>query len=158
MAGTEQLNVDMRSTSQITPKLLAFLNQYPDLLEYEKIVFGDGSQESGIAMYPISGAVVITEEEDITGVHTQECQYPFYLIYKVGTDSGSNRISIKEFLDALGLWAEQQDYSFFDGLVDGLTVTEISRQTPAYLDSREANNVENWAIYLPLYYTRTWEE
>ena len=156
---TEEKNVriDLRTGEQITPKLLAFLNEYPDL-QGDIIVFGDGSQESGLAMYPISGAVVVTEEEDITGHHTQECQYPFYLIYKVSTGSTSNRISIKEFLDDVGMWAEVQDYSVFDDLVDGLKVTAVSRQTPAYLDSREENNVENWAIYLTLYYTREWEE
>lgn len=148
------VRIDLRASENLTPELLNVLNAYPDLLPSEKIVFGDGSQTSGIALYPISGAVVVTEEEDIIGNITQECQYPFYLIYKVGKGSSSSRIAIKEFLDDLGRWLEVQDYKSYFSSVD---VTDISRQTPGYLESREEDGVENWAIYITLFYKKTIE-
>lgn len=145
---------DTRGAEQLTKPFLALLNSYPDLMEDEKIVFGDGSQESGIALYPVSSALVLTRTDDITGWRVDECQYMAYLIYKVSRDSGANRISIKDFLDDIGRWIEDQDYS---GMSQEVKVTNISRQTASYLDSTEESGVENWAIQLLLEYTRTYE-
>lgn len=107
-------------------------------------------------MYPISGALIVSETEDITGGHESNRQYPFYLVYKSGTGSASRAISIKELLDDIGAWCESQNYSTFDDL--GIEVTEISRQTVAAIDSIEENGTENWNIAITLFYTKRWNE
>lgn len=150
------VRVDGRDSVQLTNEILAFLNQYPDLLAEETIVFGDASHESGLAMYPISGALVISETEDIMGNHESNRQYPFYLVYKNGTGSAARAISIKEFLDSIGEWCESQDYTAFNEL--GIEVTEMSRQTVAAMDSIEDDGTENWNIAITLYYTKRWSE
>ena len=150
------VRVDGRDSVQLTNKILAFLNQYPELLAGETIVFGDASHESGLAMYPISGALVISETEDIMGNHESNRQYPFYIVYKNGTGSAARAISIKEFLDSIGEWCENQDYTAFNEL--GIEVTEMSRQTVAAMDSIEEDGTENWNIAITLYYTKRWSE
>jgi hypothetical protein len=150
------VRVDGRDSVQLTNEILAFLNQYPELLAGETIVFGDASHESGLAMYPISGALVISETEDIMGNHESNRQYPFSLVYKNGTGSTARAISIKEFLDSIGEWCEKQDYSAFNEL--GIEVTEMSRQTVAAMDSIEEDGTENWNIAITLYYTKRWSE
>jgi hypothetical protein len=77
-------------------------------------------------------------------------------VYKGGTGSGARAISIKEFLDDIGAWCELQDYSALN--INGIEVTEISRQTVAAMDSIEENGTENWTISITLLYTKRWNE
>lgn len=150
------VRVDGRDSVLLTNELLAFLNRYPDFQFGESIVFGDASHAEGLAMYPVSGALVISETEDIMGNHESNRQYPFYLVYKSGAGSASRAISIKGLLDSIGEWCEKQDYSAFNEL--GIEVTEISRQTVAAMESTEENGTENWTIFISLYYTKRWSE
>lgn len=150
------VRIDKRDSVLLTQPLLNFLNQYPRFQAGERIVFGDASHRVGLAMYPISGALVISETEDITGGHESNRQYPFYLVYKGGTGSGARAISIKEFLDDIGAWCEAQDYTALN--INGIEVTEISRQTVAAMDSTEEDGTENWTISISLFYTKKWVE
>lgn len=150
------VKIDAREGALLTEPLLDFLNQYPDFQPGESIVFGDASHESGLAMYPVSGALVISETEDIMGNHESNRQYPFYLVYKSGTGSSTRAISIKDFLDAIGAWCEKKDYAALN--TTEIEVTEISRQTVAAMDSVEENGVENWTISITLFYTKRWTE
>lgn len=150
------VRIDGRDSVLLTNRILEFLQRYPKLLPSESIVFGDASHAEGLAMYPVSGALVISETEDIMGNHESNRQYPFYLVYKSGTGSASRAISIKGLLDSIGEWCEKQDYSEFNEL--GIEVTEISRQTVAAMDSIEENGTENWTISITLFYTKRWSE
>jgi hypothetical protein len=150
------VRIDTKDSVLLTNPILAFLNTYPKFQLGESIEFGDASHEEGLAMYPISGALIVSETEDVTGGHESNRQYPFYLVYKSGTGSASRAISIKELLDDIGAWCESQNYSTFDDL--GIEVTEISRQTVAAMDSLEENGTENWNIAITLFYTKRWNE
>lgn len=150
------VRIDTKDSVLLTNPILAFLNTFPKFKLGESIEFGDASHEEGLAMYPISGALIVSETEDITGGHESNRQYPFYLVYKSGTGSASRAISIKELLDDIGAWCESQNYSTFDDL--GIEVTEISRQTVAAIDSIEENGTENWNIAITLFYTKRWNE
>ena len=150
------VRIDGRDSVLLTNRILEFLQRYPKFLPSESIVFGDASHAEGLAMYPVSGALVISETEDIMGNHESNRQYPFYLVYKSGTGSASRAISIKGLLDSIGEWCEKQDYSEFNEL--GIEVTEISRQTVAAMDSIEENGTENWTISITLFYTKRWSE
>lgn len=152
----DKVRIDTKDSAMLTNPILAFLNKYPKFQLGESIEFGDASHKEGLAMYPVSGALVVSETEDITGGHESNRQYPFYLVYKSGTGAASRAISIKELLDDIGAWCEKQDYSAFNEL--GIEVTEISRQTVAAMDSIEENGTENWTISITLYYTKRWSE
>lgn len=145
----------------VTNALKDLLNLFPGLLEGENIKFSTLKEDSGISFYPISGAVIATETTSVTGKVNQLCNYPFYVVYRTAADSQNSKIDIKEFLDKLGKWLEQQPVmidgkqqklSAYPDLTEGREVTEISRQTPAYLDNTSEGNVQDWVISLALKY------
>lgn len=144
-----------------TNALKDLLNSFPGLLEGENIKFSTLEEDSGISFYPISGAVIATETTSVTGKVNQVCNYPFYVVYRTAADSQNSKIDIKEFLDKLGKWLEkqpvmidgqQQKLSAYPDLTEGREITEISRQTPAYLDNTSEGNVQDWVISLALRY------
>ena len=150
MAEEQKYKIDLKTSDKLTPILLRLLNSYPDLDPGERIIFADGSQEQGIYMITICSAVIVNEYHDIVGNYQKDCQYPFYISYAVGKDSTGSRVSIKEFLDDLGIWLEGQDLS------EMLTVSEeakLERQTPAFLEDVSEAGIERWSIYINLFYT-----
>lgn len=157
----KKVRYDIDGAEEITGMLRTLLNQFPGLVPGEEILFSTLGEDSGISMFPISGAVIETEKPDITGHVTQVCQYPFYLIYRAAGLSEDRKASLKEWMDSLGKWLERQPV-----IIDGTTHTlpqypaltgsrkilSIDRQSPAYLDSVNENNSENWAVYLTVRY------
>ena len=106
-------------------------------------------------MFPVTGAVIKSDKTDITGYVVQECQYPFYVIYRAAGLSEDRKAAVKEWLDNLGRWLEKQSVSLkgntyqlseYPSLTGGRRFTSIYRQSPAHLDSIEDNASENWAI------------
>lgn len=145
----------------VTNAIKDLLNGFPGLLEGESIKFSTLEEESGISFYPISGAVIVTETKSVIGKVNQLCNYPFYVVYRTAADSQNSKIDIKEFLDNLGKWLEkqpvtidgkQQKLSAYPKLTEGREITEISRQTPAYLDNTSEGNVQDWVISIALRY------
>lgn len=160
-ARNKPIKYDVDGYDIITNALGDLLNSFPCLLEGENIRFSTLEEDSGISFYPISGAVIVTETTSVTGKVNQVCNYPFYVVYRTAADSPKSKIDIKEFLDKLGKWLERQPI-MIDGqqnkliaypeLTDGREITEISRQTPAYLDNTSEGNVQDWTISLALRY------
>lgn len=145
----------------ITNAINDLLNQYPGLLEGEKIKFSSLEEESGIAFYPVTGAAVSNEKVSVTGKVNQLCNYPFYIVYRTAAESANSKIDIKEFLDNLGRWLERQTINIgnetyklpgYPALTNGRNITEIVRQTPAYLDYVSENKVQDWVISLSFRY------
>ena len=152
MTDSKNVRIDVQDGESFTSLLLEILNQYPGLMSGESVVFGDSTHSDGLAMYPISGALVISETEDVLGGVESTRQYPFYLVYKVGQGSANRAISVKEFLDGVGMWLEKQDLSH---LVTGdITIEEIKRQSVAAMDSVEEDGTQNWTISIALSYTK----
>ena len=145
---------DVQSYEIITDALMDLLNSFP-LLDGEKISFCDISADYGISMFPTSGAVIVSQIHDILGHTTQNCQYPFTVLYRVGSLRENQKISAKDFLDKLGKWLEKQDlivdnvdmsiteYPILDG---NRKFTEIVRTSPCTLTNIESNGVEQWSI------------
>lgn len=145
----------------VSKALQDLLNSFPGLMVDESIKFSTLEEESGISFYPISGAVIAQETMSVTGKVNQLCNYPFYVVYRTAADSPNSKLDIKEFLDNLGKWLELQPVLIngktqklerYPVLTGGREITEIARQTPAYLDSTAENNVQNWVISLALKY------
>ena len=101
--------IDIDGSEAVSKILLDLLNKFPGLTTGNKsILFSTLSDASGIGFFPISGAALQNSTEDVTGHVTQVCQYPFNVVYRAAPKSETQRIRIKEFLDALGKWLERQ--------------------------------------------------
>ena len=160
----DTIKYDVEGYETITAALLDLLNQFPGLDEGYEISLATLDEDSGIAMYPISGAVVETEKHFVTGRTYQVCLYPFYIIYRISGPSESRKAATKEWLDRLGRWLEGRAVVVKDTeyrLTEYPTLTEnreflsIVRQSPAYLDTVNDNKSENWAVYITARYQNT---
>lgn len=161
MAEEKQVKYDIDGYEAVTSALRELLNQYPGLSESDEIAFSTLGENSGKAMFPISGSVIETENHSVTGRVIKVCLYPFYLIYRASGLSENRKASVKEWLDTLGKWLEQQTV-IIDGteyrleeyppLTEGRKFLSIERQSPSYLDTVNENKSENWAIYISARY------
>ena len=66
MTNKKQITYDVDGYDVVTDALLTLINQYP-ALDGDAIKFSTLGNESGKAMFPISGAVVESEKENIIG-------------------------------------------------------------------------------------------
>lgn len=165
MAEQKEIKYDIDGYDIITNALMALLNKYPDLGN-DTIRFSVFSTGSGIAMFPVVGAVVENEKRSITGKVYQSCNYPFTIVYKVSGLAESNKIEIKDFLDKLGMWLEKKTITIgnteyklktYPPLTENREIKSISRVTPAYLESTEEDKTENWIISLILLYAKEYK-
>lgn len=157
----KEVKYDVDGYDTVTDALRELLNSFPGLDPPDEITFSTLGEDSGIAMFPITGAVIQMEKQDITGRITQSCQYPFYIIYRVAGLSENRKAAVKEWLDNLGKWLErqtvmvkEQEYRLdkYPPLTGNRKFTSISRRTPGHLESINENKSENWAIYISAEY------
>ena len=158
----KQITYDIDGYEAITPALMDLLNQFPGLMAGEKISFSTIDGETGIGMYPVSGAVVEQQRRSVTGMIEEVCLYPFFVVYKAGGLSESRKAEIKESLDNLGKWLERKEITLagdrkykltdYPKLTGERTILTISRQTPAYLNNTDEDMGEAWEIYLSVRY------
>lgn len=157
----KQVRYDLDGYDTITEALRQLLNQYPGLVPGDEITFSVLDEDAGKAMFPITGGIIETERESITGHVTQVCQYPFYVIYRVAGITEDRKAYIKEWLDNLGRWLEKQavmilneEYKLesYPHITGNRKILSINRQTPAFLDSTNENQSENWAIHISARY------
>lgn len=150
----------------LTTAIRELINQYPGLNDGDEITFSSLEENSGKALFPLSGAAIEKESEFITGEVEQICVYPFMIIYRASGLSENRKASVKEWLDNLGRWLEKQVIAIngaehklteYPQLTDGRKFITISRSSPAYLDSVEENNAENWAISIIAKYKNNFE-
>lgn len=163
----EVKKMDINSYDVITAALRDLVNEYPALGEDDTIDFSVLGEDSGKAMFPVSGGVIETEKESITGHVTQVCLYPFYVIYRGAGISENRKAAVKEWLDNLGKWLEKQpitvngeEYTLeeYPALTGGRKFLSIDRQSPSYLDSTNENKSENWAIYISARYQNEFDK
>lgn len=157
----EEKKYDLDGQEVITDTLMKLINRYPGLSSEDTIKFSILGEDNGKAIFPVSGAMVETEKNTITGKVIQECLYPFYVIYRAAGLSEQRKASVKEWLDNLGKWLERQkivvnntEYRLDDypSLTGDRKFLSIKRNTPSYLDSTNENMSENWAIYISARY------
>lgn len=162
----KQVVYDIDGYDVITDALLTLLNQYP-ALEGNEIKFSTLGDTSGVSIFPISGAVVESEKENIIGHVTQICQYPFYIIYRESGLSEQNKANTKEWLDNLGKWLEKKEVCVngekyqlteYPMLTGERKFLKISRQTPSYLHDATESMAEDWAIHISAQYQYEYDE
>lgn len=156
MSEQKQIKYDLDGEQYVTTALMNLVNEYPGLLDGEEITFSTLEESSGIAVFPVSGAVIETETESITEYVTEVCLYPFSVVYRASVSS-SRKEEIKEFLDNIGKWLEKKPVvidgevhklDYYPDLTDKREFLEFRRQTPSYLESTNENGSENWVIYI----------
>jgi len=156
----ERVTYDLDSYDVVTTALMDLLNRYPEL-DGDEVGFSVLSSESGVAMFPTSGAVVNSEVEDVTNHVEQVCSYPFIVIYRAGGLSETRKARVKEFLDDLGKWLERQEITYhganyrlteYPQLSGNRSFRKIERTSPAYLMQTTTDAVDDWAISLQATY------
>lgn len=157
----KEVKYDVDGYEDVTNLIISLLNSFPLLKEGKEITFSALEEDTGISMFPVSGAIVEEEKEDILGNVTQKVQYPFYVIYRASGLSETRKASVKEWLDNLGRWLELQELKIEDmryklsgypDLAGTRKILSIERQTPSYLDTINENKSENWAILISARY------
>ena len=155
------IKYDIDGYEAVTTALRELLNNYPALNEGDEITFSILGADSGKAMFPSNGAVIESEQAFITGRKKEVCLYPFSVVYRAAGLSEKRKASVKEWLDNLGKWLEkkavliggtQYKLDEYPTLTDGRRFTEINRTSPAYLDTIEENQSENWVIHITASY------
>lgn len=159
------IGYDFEGFDKVTEAIREFINSYPDL-QGDEISFATLGEDSGIAMFPTNSAAIRTERESITGHVTQECIYPFFILYRAGGLSENRKANVKEWLDKFGAWLEKQPVMIkgdmyviteYPKLTGNREIKSIRRQTPAYLDSINENMSENWMINLNVVYSNEFD-
>lgn len=162
-----KLVVDIEGGEAVSKVLLNLLNQFPGL-NGDKITFSTIDDTSGIGFFPVSGAVFLTNREDITGHVFQECLYPFNVIYRCAPRSEDQKMRVKEFLDLLGKWLEQQPVtiggetykleSYPDLNSENRTIEAIYRTNAVYMDGVYQDKVEDWRLSATLRYKNEYDK
>lgn len=157
----KQVRYDIDGYDVVTAALRELINQYPGISAGDEITFSVLGEDSGKAMFPVSGAIIETEKESITGHVTQVCLYPFYVIYRAGGLSENRKATVKEWLDNLGRWLEKLPIKISDTeyvlaeypeLTGDREFLSINRQSPGYLDNVNDNQSEDWVISISARY------
>lgn len=163
----KEIKYDVDGYEALTTAIRTLLNQYPGLSDGDEIAFAVLSEDKGKAMFPTSGAIIETEKTSVTGRVTQVCRYPFCVLYRASGLSANRKAAVTEWLNDLGRWLEKQPITVsgesctitdYPELTGNRTILEIERTTPAYLDSTESNNAENWAIALSVRYRNVFQK
>ena len=152
---------DVDAEEKISNVLLTLLNTYPGL-DTGVIEFARLSETSGIGFFPSSSPVMLIDNHYITGWVYQRCRYSFDVIYRSAPQSDAQKIRVKEFLDGLGRWLEQQPVSInetsykletYPEIESGARkIRKITRVTPAFMMTANPNGIQDWAISLEMIY------
>lgn len=157
----KQVRYDVDGSDNVTESLRILINQFPGLSPGDEITYSTLEENSGKAMFPITGAVIETETKSVTGKVRQICLYPFFLVYRASGLSEEQKARVKEWLDTLGKWLERQEVTInnqpykldkYPELTGQRKFLSISRQTPSYLDNTSENNTEDWVIQISARY------
>lgn len=157
----QEKKIDYDGNAAMSRVLTELLNLFPGMSGVE-IKFSLLSETSGIGLYPVAGAVIQSEKEDITGHVKQVCAYPFNVVYRAALQNEGQKLKIKEFLDTLARWLERQPVTI-DGTTYHLTkypdvpsggrvIKAITRTSTAHLNTAYNDGVEDWLVSLSLKY------
>lgn len=158
--------IDVEGSDIVSRVLLELLNDFPGL-DGKKVTFSTLEETSGIGFFPSTGAVLESNRESITGHVFQRCAYPFSVVYRSAPKTEVQKMRVKEYLDALGRWLEQQPVTIKDTeyrldaypeLEAGRTIRSIHRTSPAHLNAAYQDGIEDWTISATLRYEAEYDK
>lgn len=165
MNEAKPIGIDEGGKDPLKIAIVTLLNQYP-ALDGRVVSFQGLEADYGISIEPESGALVYTETEYITGNVRQDCQFPFFVVYRSGATSEFEKMNITEFLDTLGSWLGKEPITV-DGKAYQLTsypevsggrkIKRIVRFNSYALDPNE-NRTRDWVLPVTVEYTHEYQK
>lgn len=160
MEQPKPISLDGEGFNILKDAVVALLNDFPGL-EGREITFSGLTEDGGISMEPESGALIYAEKTDIIGTVYQECQFPFYVVYRTDATNEFIKRGIVDFLDALGAWicmepvmVRGMPYQLkeYPQLTGRRKITSVGRFN-SYALEPNANNTQDWLIPITVKYT-----
>ena len=164
MEDVKPIGADVTGFEILTNAVLSLLNQFPGLNGRE-ILFEELGEDSGLAFSADNGALIITERRSITDHVRQECQYPFYIVYRTASIEEYQMLNVQAFFDALGKWicrepalvnGEPVRLHKYPELSDGRKITRITRSNSYGLEEKE-NGVQDWIMPVTVEYVNEFD-
>ena len=153
MEDIKPIGIDGEGKDLLTKAVKELLNNFPGL-EDKEITFEELSKDSGIAFSADNGALILSEKKSVTGKIYQKCQYPFYVIYRTGAQTESQKIYVQSFLDLLGRWISGEKITYNDTdyklltypeLTEGRAINRITRMN-SYGIEPDKDGVQDWLL------------
>lgn len=138
--------VSANEEDQVSRKLLAWLNTFPDIpLDIERVDYEFmKADDVCMSLSTVQGAYIV--ERFIHGPYIAE--YQFKIIYRVMPGTPNARLGADELLDSLGDWASGQK----PHIGDGLEVQELEQTTRSSLFARMEGGWEDHQIFMRMTY------
>ena len=156
---TKPIGTDAGGYELLTKAVKVLLNEFPGL-NGQKILFEEIEEESGLAFSADAGALVMSERRSITDHITQECQFPFLVIYRTSSTREFQKLNVSAFLDTLGKWICKEPVEI-DGVTykltsyptisDGRKITRITRNN-SYGTAPNENKSQDWILPVSVQY------
>ena len=165
MNKVKPIGVDEGGKEPLKIAIVSLLNQYP-ALDGRVISFQGLEEDSGISIEPESGTLVYAETEDILGNVRQDCQYPFFVVYRSAASSEYLKMNINDFLDQLGSWLGKETISVggteyqlaaYPEISGGRKISRIVRFNSYALEPNE-NRTQDWVLPVTVEYTHEYQK
>lgn len=153
------IGADVSGFEILTNAVLELLSQFPGLNGRE-ILFEELDKESGIAFSANNGALVMSERRSITDHVRQNCQYPFFIVYRTASTQEYQKLQVQAFFDAIGKWlcrepavvnGETVRLTQYPTLSDNRKITRITRSNSYGLEPNE-DGVQDWLMPVTVEY------
>lgn len=159
MNEVKPIGYDVSGYEILTNAVLALLSDFPGLNGRE-ILFEELEKESGIAFSADNGALVISERRSITDHITQDCQFPFFIIYRTSSTKEFQKLQVQSFFDSIGKWickepveigGETMRLTAYPRLSEGRIITRVTRSNSYGLEPNE-DGVQDWLMPVTVQY------
>ena len=164
MEELKPIRADVEGFEILTNAVLELLSQFPGLNGRE-ILFEELGKESGIAFSANNGALVMSERRSITDHVRQNCQYPFFIVYRTASTQEYQKLQVQAFFDAIGKWlcrepavvnGETVRLKSYPALSDDRKITRITRSNSYGLEP-SSDGVQDWLMPVTVEYTNEFD-
>ena len=164
MEELKPIGADVDGFEILTNAVLELLSQFPGLNGRE-ILFEELGKESGIAFSANNGALVMSERRSITDHVRQNCQYPFFIVYRTASTQEYQKLQAQAFFDAIGKWlcreqavvnGETVRLKSYPALSDDRKITRITRSNSYGLEP-SSDGVQDWLMPVTVEYTNEFD-
>lgn len=154
------IGLDATGYEVLTKAVLDLMKEYSEIVGRD-IYFEEIGKDSGIAFSADDGALIMSETPDVLGGYFQQCQYPFYVVYRTASTSEKQKLQVQTFLDSLGKWickepAEINGQTYilnsYPPLTQGRKITRVTRLNSYGLEPN-AEGVQDWLLPVTVQYT-----
>jgi hypothetical protein len=159
MSEVKPIGYDVSGFEILTNAVLDLLSRFPGLNGRE-ILFEELGKESGIAFSADNGSLVMSERRSITDHVVQQCQYPFFIIYRTASTKEFQKLQVQAFFDGIGKWickepveigGETVKLDAYPALADNRIITRVTRSNSYGLEPNE-DGVQDWLMPVTVQY------